>query len=92
MPSLKLIYDKIRAGEIFGKIDKHRLGGSYFWDVLWIENGFIHWRNYGSSANKISLKNLKWIIENIFKTTAEQFLFDYTTYNEWKRINQYYKC
>lgn len=90
MSSLKFIYDKLREGEAFGLIDKHRLGGTYFWDVLWADNEYIHWRHFGISANKLSLQNLKWIITNIFKTTPEQFLFNYTTYSEWKRIDKYY--
>ena len=95
MSALKLIYDKLNAGECFGKIEEYYQGGTYFWDTLYIGNGnggrFIFWRNYGSSANRVSLQNLKWILTEIFKTTSEQFLFDYTTYNEWKRIDEYYK-
>lgn len=95
MSALKLIYDKLLAGECFGKIDEHSQGGTYFWDVLSIGNGnggrFIFWRHYGSSANRVSLQNLKWILTEIFKTTPEQFLFDYTTYNEWKRIHSCYE-
>lgn len=94
MSALKLIYDKLLAGEIFGKIDKRSQGGTYFWDTLYIGMGaggkFIFWRHFGSSANRVSLLNLKWILTEIFKTTPEQFLFDYTTYNEWKRINACY--
>lgn len=95
MSALKLIYSKLLKGESFGKIDKHRQGGTYFWDVLYIGNGsgsqFIFWRNAGSSAERISLQNLKWILTEIFKTTPEQFLFDYTTYSEWKRVDECYQ-
>lgn len=90
MSSLKLIFQKLLEGEVFGKIDKHRQGGTYFWDVLSADNEYIYWRNYGSSANKLSLQNLKWILTEIFKMTPEQFLYNYTTYNEWKRINDCY--
>ena len=95
MSALKLIYAKLLKGEIFGKIDKHSQGGTYFWDVLSIgigNNGqsYIFWKHYGSSANRVSLQNLKWIMIEIFKMTPEQFLFEYTTYNEWKRINECY--
>lgn len=90
MSSLKFIYDKLRAGEIFGKIEKHNQGGTYFWDVLSANNEYIYWTHYGSSANKVSLQNLKWILTEIFKTTPEQFLFDYTTYDEYKRIHACY--
>lgn len=90
MTALKLIYDKLKQGVVFGKIDPLRLGGTVFWEVLSADKSYIYWRNYGSSANKISLQNLKWILTDIFKTTPEQFLFDYTTYDEWKRIHQCY--
>lgn len=91
MATLKFIYDKLIAGEIFGKIEQHRLGGTYFWDVLSASKEYIHWRHYGESANKLSLSNLKWILTEIFKTTPEKFLYDYTTYNKYKRINSFYK-
>ena len=91
MATLKFIYDKLIAGEVFGKIEQHRLGGAYFWDVLSANKEHIHWRYYGESGNKLSLSNLKWILTEIFKTTPEKFLYDYTTYNEYKRINSFYE-
>lgn len=90
MQALKLIYSMLLAGESFGKIDEFRLGGTYFWDVLSADETYIYWRHYGSSANKTSLTNLKWIMTNIFKMTPEQFLVNYTTYSEWKRIDKCY--
>ena len=91
MTALKLIYDRLLAGESFGKIDQHRQGGTYFWDVLYFDGTYICWRHYGSSANKASLQNLKWIMTNIFNMTPEQFLYEHTTYSEWKRINSCYE-
>ena len=82
MSALKLIFQKLLEGEVFGKIDKYRLGGTYFWDVLSANSQYIYWRHYGESANKTSLQNLKWILMEIFKMTPEQFLFNYTTYSE----------
>lgn len=94
MSALKLIYDKLHSGECFGKIEKHRQGGTYFWDVLYIGQGtgkeYIFWRHYGSSANSVSLQNLKWILTKIFEMAPEEFLFNYTTYNEWKKIDKCY--
>ena len=91
MTALKLIYDKLLNGVVFGKIDKHRQGGTYFWNVLSADNMYIYWRHYGSSANKTSLQNLKWILTEIFKMTPEQFLFEFTTYDDWKMIDSCYK-
>lgn len=91
MAALMLIYDKLIAGESFGLIGKHRLGGTYFWDVLYYDRNYIQWRYYGSGANKASLENLKWILSNIFELSPEEFLYKYTTHNEWKRINNCYE-
>lgn len=89
--ALKLIFDKLLEGVCFGEIREHRMGGTYFWEVLGIHNKYIAWRHYGSSANKITLGSLKWIIEVIFQMTPEEFLFKYTTNNEWKHIDSCYK-
>lgn len=91
MATLKFIYDKLIAGEIFGKIEQHRLGGTYFWEVLSSDDKYIHWRHYGSSANRLSLTGLRWILTEIFEMTPEEFLYEYTTYNEWKRIKKIYE-
>ena len=95
MSALKLIYDKLHNGEVFGQILPHRLGGTFFWAVLYIKhngNGdYICWRNYGSSAEKVSLKNLEWVLKEIFRMTPEQFLYSYTTYRTWDQIDQCYQ-
>ena len=91
MAALKLIYAKLLAGEIFGKIDEHRMGGTYFWDVLSADRQYIYWQDHGSSANRLSVQNLEWILKNIFRMTPEEFLFEYTTYSKWKRIDQAYE-
>ncbi len=91
MSALELIYDKLLEGESFGKIEKHNAGGTYFWNVLSSDKVYIYWRHYGSSANKISLTSLRWILRTIFNTTAEQFLYDYTTYSQYKMIDDCYK-
>ena len=91
MTALKLIYANLLKGEAFGRIEKHRMGGTYFWDVLSADNQYIYWRNYGSSANRLSVKNLEWILKNIFRMTPEEFLFEYTTYTEYRRIDNAYE-
>lgn len=35
---------------------------------------YIGWRHYGSSANKNTLENLEWILKNIFKCEAADFV------------------
>jgi len=91
MSAYKFIYEKLLAGEMFGSIEKHRMGGAYFWDVLYADKLYIHWRHYGQSANKLSLKSLKWILDNIFKMKPEEFLYTYVTQKQYKQIDSYYE-
>ena len=82
--ALHTIYDNIKNGFIYGyyyeptnpalKEDK------LFWVVmsLTIHNN-IYWNNYGSSATKASIKNLKWLLDTIFGMTATEFMEKYTT-------------
>lgn len=94
MSALKLIYRRLLNGDVFGKIEKHRLGETYFWESLSIGSGiggkYIYYNHYGSSATRVSLQNLKWILSEIFNVTPEQFLFEYTTYSEYVRIDECY--
>lgn len=41
---------------------------------------YIYWTHYGSSAEKVSYKNLCWVVHVIFKMTANQF------YKAFKKI------
>lgn len=42
---------------------------------LYITAGnYIGWNNAGSSANKNTLKDLQWILDNIFHKTAADFV------------------
>ena len=90
MSSLKFLYDKLLAGEVFGHIVSLKRGSTVFFDALSADSKYIRWQNYGASANKTSLESLQWILSVIFQMTPEEFLFNYTTYNEWKRINYDY--
>ena len=87
MQALELIWEKLQNGESFGEIIPHRLGGTFFWDVLCLSptKQYIRWRNYGSSANKNTTKDLAWILSEIFKMTPEKFMAKYTTYAEYKK-------
>ena len=87
MSALEKIYEMLQNGESFGEILPHRLGGVFFWDVLCLSptGEYIRWRNYGSSANKNTKKDLRWILTEIFKMTPEEFMEKYTTYAEYKK-------
>lgn len=98
MNALDKIYTELKSGTVFGDICHHRMGGTYFWHVLWIERSeinpgkrYICWRHAGQSANLVSKKNLKWILEVIFKMSPAEFLFRYTNYEEYCRIDECYK-
>lgn len=70
---LKNIYHNINNGCIYGKYQKY--GADY--NLYLTVNGNIGWCHYGSSCNKNTLKDLKWIITTIFDTTPEQFTKEY---------------
>lgn len=90
MSAIKFIYRKLLDGEVFGRIEEHRMGGTYFWDVLSADKEYIYWRHYGEGANKTIIENLRWILKNIFEMTPEEFLYNYTTYHEYCRIDECY--
>jgi len=93
MFALRLIFKELKRGEQFGNIMEHRLGGTFFWTVLSMspDGMYIRWTDYGSSANKATLKELKWILSEIFKTTPEEFLLKHSRYSDWKQIDKCYK-
>lgn len=98
MNALEKIWEELKSGTIFGDICEHRMGGTYFWEVLWIAPSrndptkkFIFWRNYGQSANKMTKKDLAWVLKEIFKMSPAEFLFRYTNYEEYCRIKSCYR-
>lgn len=84
MNALEKIYNELNRGAVFG-IDRFNAPRfPYFDAVMWTNEKYIFWRNYGSSANKNTIQDLEWILENIFKTTPEEFLKKYITRKESK--------
>lgn len=84
---LKKIMEILKQGEVFGyfmnfrKEDYHNpyhLPGGYMENiVLRMDDEYIWWYHFGSSANTISLKNLKFIITVIFHLKPSEFLEKY---------------
>ena len=74
MNALNRIYENINRGYCYGYFVSN-VRYPYFDTCLSVsENGeFIRWTHYGSSANKNTKQALQWIIETIFKTTADEF-------------------
>lgn len=81
------IYRELNAGRRYGR-DILNVTYPYFSSALWItECGNIGWRHYGSSANKNTKKDLKWIIEIIFKLSPVEFLDVY--YRDTESVCKY---
>lgn len=94
--ALKTIYDYLQKGYYFGKSYNFKdLRYAYFDEMLckYTSHGvdYIGWHNYGSSANENTLRDLGWIIYNVFQTTPSKFLKEYEmrsiyTPYEWETI------
>lgn len=75
---LNQIFNEINNGKVFGYM-MNNVKYPFFNPVLYLTNGgFIGWTNFGSSANKNTIKDLEWILDNIFCMTADEFLSTYT--------------
>lgn len=81
--ALHQIMKSLRDGYSFGqdRIEGYKLP---YWDCCMVleyshraKRQLIYWRHYGQSANAANLKELRWIIETIFKTTPVEFLKTY---------------
>ena len=54
-----------------GYIVKVKGGG-----CLWLNNKYIFWRHYGQSANKNTLKDLRWILKVIFEIDLNNIKYE----------------
>lgn len=71
------IYNNLQQDKVYGQVITN-VRFPYFNKVLYktIYNN-IGWRCCGSSANKNTKEDLKWIIETIFQCTPEEFVQTY---------------
>ena len=81
---LNEIYNNLQKGKVYGEYIQNRLTNKrdLFWSTLYIvlgNNGqkYICWRNYGSSCNKNTKKDLQWVLTNIFQMKPSEFLCKY---------------
>lgn len=82
---LRLIMDDLKSGYSYGRdftfdhYNNKPLRYPYFDAVLRLspDGRLIRWQHFGSSANKCTLKDLNWIITEIFKTTPVDFIREY---------------
>lgn len=91
MNALQEIYNNLQDGKQYGYYYAMRFPG--FHTVLYVDKfkKYIHWCNFGESANKNTLKELKWILEVIFHISPENFLekfevYDSKKFEEWEAI------
>lgn len=88
--ALHRIYRNLLMERSYGYFSTFNNGERYIHDVLYLTDyGNIGWNHYGSSANKCTLKELKWIITKIFDTTPEEFEDRYVL-NWFDDHKQYY--
>lgn len=73
---IKTIYENLNSGKIYGYMFTN-CRYPFFDTVLYANDQYIYWSNYGSSATKNKIEKLQWLIETIFKTTPEEFAKKY---------------
>ena len=76
MTALKEIDNNINNGKKYGYMMKN-VKYPFFDTVLSANKQYIYWQRFGSSANKNTVKDLEWILENIFELSPEKFIEKY---------------
>ena len=76
--ALDYIYNGLKSGKVYGHYMENVRFPSFYWNLCYDRIGnYFFWSNAGSSANKATKENLRWIIEGIFKTSPLAFLGKY---------------
>lgn len=71
------IYSNLQNKKVYGRMFTN-VKYPFFDIVLYKTLGnYIGWHSYGSSANKNTKEDLKWIIETIFRLTPKEFIKRY---------------
>lgn len=85
--ALNIIYKHLKLGRRFGKwIPNVRYPYFNVNLVMSPDEKYWRWQNYGSSANRANKKELKWVIETIFKMKPIEFLEEYQCRDELNRL------
>ena len=75
------IYTNLQNRKVYGYV-VNKVRYPYFCEVLYkTMKGYIGWHNYGSSANKNTKEDLKFIIKKIFLLTPKEFVEKYECRN-----------
>lgn len=84
--ALEKIYNDLLSGIDYGKDFDFGVRYPYFDTRLWITKNkqYIGFSHYGSSHQKTNIKNLLWILFNIFGLSPEEFLSKYITREQSK--------
>lgn len=70
--ALDRIYSRLNSGKVYGEYLTN-VRFPCFYPCLSCDGDFIHWRHFGTSANRNSRKELAWILEVIFQMSAVDF-------------------
>ena len=70
------LFDSLKAGAVYGH-QVNNVPSPFFWPNLWISTGFINWSSAGSSANRVTMHDLAFVVFVIFKTTPREFMSKY---------------
>lgn len=84
--ALDMIYSNLKNGMIYASwLDNVRYPTYYYVVSYDMVKKLFCWRNYGSSANKATKKDLLWIITVIFKMCPVDFIekYDCLTVSEY---------
>ena len=86
LQKLKNIYALIKAGNIVAVSGKH--GNGYLWvsESDFSNRKYIHWQSFGSSANRMGLNNLRWIINTIFESKSINYMIVDSVYGNNKML------
>lgn len=68
---------QLQEGLRFGRVETYRDGTQHIDVVLSADRRYIRWRNYGSSANDTTVKDMQFVIEKIFRTDLASFIREY---------------
>ena len=70
LEKLKDIYALIKAGNIVAISGKNANGYVYITHSNYHNRDYIGWQCFGSSANRLGLNNLRWIVNTIIESKS----------------------
>ena len=75
--SYKDLLDRLNGGLRFGEVMEYRDGTKNIHIVLRADERYIYWHHYGSSANSTTERDMKFVIEQIFRMDLPTFIRKY---------------